>query len=328
MAESALRGLVPRPQEIVAPTRSWNPLNPAFRDTVSSAVSNLLGSSNIAGREGYDRSRYADMLTGSVDFVPGVSEAAGVGDVRREVSQGNYPGAALAGVATALGVVPVIGDAAAKAVRGLDMSQAARMQRAMDQNFYNRQFYHATTKDFPAFQKNKMGTSASIGTKEKAVWMSSDPEVAGTYLPGQFVNRANAPHTEDIGGGVGRHYSEGSNIMPLRVSLDPDKISWWDMGGARYNQEDVEEILANARREGMQAVAFKNIKDEGMMGLGSGKPAISLAVFDPANIRSINAAFDPAKRGSSNLMAGVGGVLAGGSALRALLPQEQERQPD
>ncbi len=132
MAESALRGLVPRPQEIVAPTRSWNPLNPAFRDTVSSAVSNLLGSSNIAGREGYDRSRYADMLTGSVDFVPGVSEAAGVGDVRREVSQGNYPGAALAGVATALGVVPVIGDAAAKAVRGLDMSQAARMQRADD----------------------------------------------------------------------------------------------------------------------------------------------------------------------------------------------------
>jgi hypothetical protein len=143
MAESALRGLVPRPQEIVAPTRSWNPLNPAFRDTVSSAMSNLLGSSNIAGREGYDRSRYADMLTGSVDFVPGVSEAAGVGDVRREVSQGNYPSAALAGVATALGVVPVIGDAAAKAVRGLDMSQAARMQRAKEQGYdISRPLYH------------------------------------------------------------------------------------------------------------------------------------------------------------------------------------------
>lgn len=128
MAESALRGLVPRPQEIVAPTRSWNPLNPAFRDTVSSAMSNLLGSSNIAGREGYDRSRYADMLTGSVDFVPGVSEAAGVGDVRREVQQGNYPGAALAGVATALGMVPVIGDAASRAIReGLDMSQAGKV---------------------------------------------------------------------------------------------------------------------------------------------------------------------------------------------------------
>lgn len=132
MAESALRALVPRPQEIVAPTRSWNPLNPAFRDTVSSAVSNLLGSSNIAGREGYDRSRYADMLTGSVDFVPGVSEAAGVGDVRREVSQGNYPGAALAGVATALGVAPVIGDAAAKAVRGASQSATRSVRQVAE----------------------------------------------------------------------------------------------------------------------------------------------------------------------------------------------------
>lgn len=118
MAESALRALVPRPQEIVAPTRSWNPLNPAFRDTLSSAMTNMLGASNVAGREGYDRSRYADMLTGAVDFVPGAGEAAGVGDVRREVQQGNYLGAALAGVATALGAIPVIGDVAGKAVRG------------------------------------------------------------------------------------------------------------------------------------------------------------------------------------------------------------------
>lgn len=129
MAESALRALIPRPQEIVAPVRSWNPLNPAFRDTLSSAMTNMLGASNVAGREGYDRSRYADMLTGAVDFVPGAGEAAGVGDVRREVQQGNYPGAALAGVATALGVIPVIGDVAGKAVRGagdaLDASRAA-----------------------------------------------------------------------------------------------------------------------------------------------------------------------------------------------------------
>lgn len=332
MAESALRALVPRPQEIVAPTRSWNPLNPAFRDTLSSAMTNMLGASNVAGREGYDRSRYADMLTGAVDFVPGAGEAAGVGDVRREVQQGNYPGAALAGVATALGVIPVIGDVAGKAVRGagnaLDMSQAARMQRSMDQNFYDRNFYHATTEDFPEFKKSKMGSGASMGTKEKAVWMSSDPDVADTYLPGQFVNRENAPHTADLGGGVGRHYMTGSQILPLRVSLDPDKISWWDMGGARYEPEQVEKILKNAKKEGMQAVAFKNIRDEGIMGLGAGKRAISLAVFDPKNIRSVNAAFDPAKRNSANLMAGVGGVLAGGSALRALLPQEQERQPD
>lgn len=294
MPESALRQLVPQSAEPFV--RSYNPFNPAFRETMRASISDLLGGRAMGGTptQRY-RANIADMLTGAVEMAPGVGEAVGVTDTRQAIRSGDYGTAAMLGGATALGMVPVIGDAASRAIReGLDMSQAARMQRAADQNFNETVLYHATTKDFPAFQKNKMGTSASIGTKEKAVWMSSDPEVAGTYLPGQFVNRANAPHTEDIGGGVGRHYSEGSNIMPLRVSLDPDKISWWDMGGARYNHEDVEEILANARREGMQAVVFNNIRDEGVMGLGRGKRANTVAVFDPANIRSVNAAFDPA----------------------------------
>jgi len=206
----------------------------------------------------------------------------------------------------------------------LDMSQAARMQRSIDQNFANRNFYHATTEDFPAFKKGKMGSGASMGTKEKAVWMSSDPDVSDTYLPGQFVNRENVPDSADIGGGVGRYYAEGSNIMPLRVSIDPGKISWWDMGGARYEPEQVEEILRNAKREGMEAVAFKNIRDEGIMGLGRGKGAMSLAVFDPANIRSRFAAFDPAKRSSANLSAGIMGGAVGLSALRNINQQEEK----
>lgn len=227
---------------------------------------------------------------------------------------------------TLAGVLPFVpGASTARAAEGaLDMSQAARMQRAQDQNFANRTFFHATTEDFPAFKKGKMGSGASMGTKEKAVWMSSDPDVSDTYLPGQFVRRENAPHTAGLGGGVGRHYSTGSNIMPLRVSLDPEKISWWDMGGARYDPNQVEEILKNARQEGMQAVAFKNIRDEGVMGLGQGKRAMSLAVFDPTNIRSVNAAFDPAKRNSANLMAGIAVAPIGVSALRALIPQENQ----
>lgn len=275
----------------------------------------------------------ADMLGGMsipLSFVPVAGDFAGL--AADAAMYATRPEERTLGNAamTLAGIVPGIPGAAAMRAGGqaaegaLDMSQAARMQRAKDQNFYDRLFYHATTGDFPAFQKSKMGTSSSLGTKEKAVWLSSDPRVAETYLPGQFVNRENAPHTEDIGGGVGRYYSEGSNIMPLRVSLEPEKIAWWDMGGARYNPEDVEEILANARREGMQAVAFKNIRDEGVMGLGSGRSATSLAVFDPKNIRSVNAAFDPAKRNSANLTAGIMGGAVGLSALRQLMPQQEQ----
>lgn len=54
----------------------------------------------------------------------------------------------------------------------------------------------------------------------------------------------------------------------------------------------------------------------------------SYIVLDPANIRSVNAAFDPSKRNSANLMAGVGGLAVGLSALNQLVPRNEERRPD
>lgn len=214
--------------------------------------------------------------------------------------------------------------APSESLSALDMSQAARMQRAADQNFNETVLYHATSNDFPAFAKSRMGSSSSIGSPQKAVWLTTDPDVADTYLPGQFVNRANVPDTRDMGDGVGRYYSQGSNIMPVRVSIEPETTRWWDMGGARYNEAEVNQMLKDAKESGMKAVVFKNIRDEGLMGLGRGKRANTVAVFDPSNIRSVNAAFDPAKRNSSNLMAGVMGGAVGLSALRQLMPQQEQ----
>jgi GNAT superfamily N-acetyltransferase len=410
-----------------------------------------LGSSNIAGREGYDRSRYADMLTGSVDFVPGVSEAAGVGDVRREVSQGNYPGAALAGVATALGVVPVIGDAAAKAVRGasqsatrsvrqvaedamksipglklgvygnpesgytisrieipkdlrntglgtsvmrsitqaadqegarlmltptsdfggdknrltefykrlgfinnsgrtrdfttmeamirspsvqsinsvdaLDMSQAARMQKAdemgLDPSFT---LYHGTGDDIQEFDlniaKDMEGRKRGLGLGSGKIYLHGGPQSASAFA-------MNAPK---------RGLGQNPNVMQL-ISTgnyidenDYKQMFMENSGGVEITSGN----LNMRERDALIKKTDKQVMEKGFDGIAekykdsSGKVVGygQVAIFDPANIRSVNAAFDPAKRDSANLMAGVGGVLAGGSALRALLPQEQERQPD
>ena len=49
----------------------------------------------------------------------------------------------------------------------------------------------------------------------------------------------------------------------------------------------------------------KALEGEGFHGVDSGHETV---VFDPANIRSVNAAFDPAKKGSSNILAGAGGL--------------------
>jgi hypothetical protein len=53
--------------------------------------------------------------------------------------------------------------------------------------------------------------------------------------------------------------------------------------------------------------AIKAAGHDGIIRLGHGPDDVQeYAIFDPANIRSKFAAFDPAKRGSSNLLAGLG----------------------
>jgi hypothetical protein len=54
------------------------------------------------------------------------------------------------------------------------------------------------------------------------------------------------------------------------------------------------------------------------------KPVTITTVFDPSNIRSRFAAFDPTKRNSSDLMAGIMGTALTSSALRTLIPQEDK----
>jgi len=53
----------------------------------------------------------------------------------------------------------------------------------------------------------------------------------------------------------------------------------------------------------------------------------TLAIFNPSNIRSVNAAFDPAKRGSPNIMASAAGATIGLSALRNI-QRDEKPQPD
>jgi len=112
--QSALRQM---PTQSAEPfVRSYNPFNPAFRDTVRSGINELIGGREMGGTptQRY-RAGMADLLSGSVDFVPGIGEAAGVGDVRRELGAGNYGNAAIAGGATMLGVLPIAGDMMAQA---------------------------------------------------------------------------------------------------------------------------------------------------------------------------------------------------------------------
>ena len=75
------------------------------------------------------------------------------------------------------------------------------------------------------------------------------------------------------------------------------------MEGAKYDPDDISlsKILTDAEFEGFEGVAFKNFSDEA--GYGRYNPTTHYAVFDPKNIRSRFAKFDPDKADSADLLA-------------------------
>jgi len=213
MPQSALRQFTPQSAEPAV--RSYNPFNPAFRETMRSGITDLLGGRAMGGTPSQRyRAGMADMLTGAVDFVPGVGEAVGVTDTVQAARGGNYGTAAILGGATALGMLPVVGDAASKAVRGgLDMSTAARMQRAAEQG-KTVDVYHGTNADYSSFDPERLDIGLHVGTPEQA------------------ANRLRDTANPLIGG-RSSYYASGANILPLKANLGnslvmPDVGDWGD----------------------------------------------------------------------------------------------------
>ena len=84
-----------------------------------------------------------------------------------------------------------------------------------------------------------------------------------------------------------------------------------------------------ANNENYDAIKFNQVKDRGPQGVfanqESSLPSNNTAVFDPKNIRSRFAAFDPFNRESSNLLAQYG-AIAPTATLGAMMYNEQQRK--
>jgi hypothetical protein len=219
--------------------------------------------------------------------------------------------------------------------------------------------YHGTGNDFDAFDPG-MSEGARFNT---GIFMTASPDVASTYALGEqrqvlpLMYRAENPINV---------YAEGANWNRLgpntRVDLPARTVNQSEdadiLRALGVEIEDTQEMLPRtttlqqlfpevygyeddfintndfsrwAKRQGADAVVFNDIVDRGPSGMFSNKkalmPARNIVSFAPSNIRSINAAFDPAKRNSTNLMAGAAGATIGLSALRNI-QRDEERQPD
>lgn len=105
---------------------------------------------------------------------------------------------------------------------------------------------------------------------------------------------------------LAEHTAEGGNVMP--VALRYKNPLTYDFMGSTYRDQTYADLLDQAIKQGNDAVILKNTYDPGS---GPSKLIDVGVVFEPNQVRSKFAAFDPTRAKESDLLAGIGTVGAG-----------------
>jgi len=193
------------------------------------------------------------------------------------------------------GARKAISEAWERALKGgLDMSHAARMKRAARQGFGSDDFVHVTPgAAFDAFDPAK-GMSGPITGNPIAKHghfffkkSSMTPERAAPYMDG------------------------GGSSIPVKLRLKkPYELDMWGKEWAKLADDRgivqeglVDDFIAKIKKRGHDGIVLKG---------GDGYE--EFMVFDPANIRSTNAAFDPANIGKSDILGSIDPKLLAGLA--------------
>jgi len=178
----------------------------------------------------------------------------------------------------------------------LPLDEASRMARAKGMGFdLNETMYSGRGTDFAEFSPTPPKRAAG-GDNEAASWFTPDPALAS-----HFADIASA---DDVVGSV----FNGANVVPALIKPGKQKVVTVPF----YNSDLFSAIIREAKEQGYDTIRFKRV-DEGLRGIG---PSDQIAVLNPANIRSKFAKFDPSKKGSADLLAGVAGAgLLGASVV-------------
>lgn len=260
----------------------------------------------------------AALATSPIPIVGDV--VGGVADAKALYDDPSWTNAGLA----AVGLLPFVPGGLAATVRSvnhLPMDQASRMARADE--LFPINAYHGTNKDISEFRNVMRGGSTKAKSAQLAHWFTSDAkQTASGYAnkagDGEVQKLIDASYAAERKGdfdaaeklmidaeNLEQIIGKGENVMPARLR---GKMKVIDMDGAQYDPDDVNlsDILKTAKEDGFDGVEFRNFSDEADYGVYN--PVTHYAVFDPKNIRSRFAKFDPSKLNSSDLLAGVAGA--------------------
>jgi hypothetical protein len=148
--------------------------------------------------------------------------------------------------------------------------------------------YHGTNKDFDSFQARETKGWEQDG---KGVSLDRHPSIASGY----------ANQRSGLSG-------DGANVLPVYIRGKLATRAEWESAVERSGGDtsQAQAVLEKAGFAGFQSPTA---------GMGGGKVTGEVRIFDPSNIRSVNAAFDPKKSTSSTLLAAAPFAAVGGAGL-------------
>ncbi len=221
----------------------------------------------------------ANDLTSRVGNVLGLTPLGVAGsalDLIDAKRRADLAGAAIA----AAGMIPG-GRGGGRAAKGLAMDLESRLARAKEMGFFTQMpLYHGSGSAFDAI---KSVPTDAPGRVLPGVSLSSNPEIANEF----------AAKARDRG--LGEHPQV---YKLLHRAENPARLIW-------TGDEDFEAVSATIRDafdKGHDSVIIHNYTTAG------GKKGDILIVRDGNQLRSVNAAFNPAKRDSNNLLYGLAGA--------------------
>jgi hypothetical protein len=198
----------------------------------------------------------------------------------------------------------------------LDMSQEARMARAKEMGFdTEKTYYHGSPVAFDEFKTPR---------RNKPTYFTDDPKIADIYAGTHHAQEGKPGYNPTI-------YPVHLRGSRLTVSdKGPDGSHGWISDNLKAALGVTDADLADVPLARRYSALFKIAKDRGygmveakdFMDLGG--PQTQYMVLDPSNIRSTQAAFDPAKADSANLLAANPGTEQIMELLRA---QQQLQSP-
>ncbi len=263
-------------------------LTSAQMANIGAAFADPLGLIDITGE-------MPEFPAGDVSISGMVMEGPRSPSLVENLREGNYGSAVLQGI----GVVPVVGGVM-RAARGLGKA-ADRLERAKKAGFdTDTVYYHATDKfegDIADQEFTKIIPS-SIGKLGPGIYLSPNAQYSQKYI--------NEKSLQDP------KFGTGARVLPVFVR---GKVGTWE-----DFDKAIEAVKKNASEEldykAIKRQARKKMADDGFAGF---KVQEELVVFNPKDVRSVNAVFEDPK--SAELLKANGGEIrkfAGGGIINLI----------